>query len=91
MKPMSVVTFKVLHSVQTAPTIFNSPLYYREVQIVRLISKDTVEEAMLKCSLDKLKLERDVISTNVQEDGKSSTKDVASILKQALAVQHGKS
>lgn len=46
---------------------------------------------MLKCSQDKLKLERDVISSDVQEEGPGKTKDVASILKQALMVQHGKS
>lgn len=56
----------------------------REVQILRLISKDTVEEAMLKCSLEKLKLEKDVISTDNQDDEMGDSKNVASILKQAL-------
>lgn len=66
-------------------------IYYREVQIVRLICKGTVEEAMLKCSQEKLKLEKDVISSDVQEEGTGSSKDVVSILKQALATVHTKS
>ncbi|XP_053396999.1 SWI/SNF-related matrix-associated actin-dependent regulator of chromatin subfamily A containing DEAD/H box 1A-like [Mercenaria mercenaria] len=59
----------------------------REVQILRLISKDTVEEAMLKCSQEKLKLEKDVISTDNQGDESGNSKDVASILKQALSTK----
>ncbi|KAH3718701.1 hypothetical protein DPMN_061507 [Dreissena polymorpha] len=59
----------------------------REVQILRLISKDTVDETMLKCAREKLKLEKEVISTDGQDDEDGSTKDVASILKQVLAAQ----
>ncbi|KAH3718668.1 hypothetical protein DPMN_061474 [Dreissena polymorpha] len=56
-------------------------------QILRLISKDTVDETMLKCAREKLKLEKEVISTDGQDDEDGSTKDVASILKQVLAAQ----
>ncbi|KAL4233687.1 ATP-dependent helicase smarcad1 [Mactra antiquata] len=59
----------------------------REVQIIRLISKNTVEEAMLKMSQEKLKLEKDVISTDNTDEETGNIKDVASILKQALAVK----
>ena len=34
--------------------------FYREVSVVRLISKDTVEEGMLRCARGKLKLEKDI-------------------------------
>lgn len=61
----------------------------REVQILRLISKDTVEEAMLKCSQEKLKLEKDLISTDDTGDESGNSKDVASILKQALHTKMG--
>lgn len=33
---------------------------YREVSVVRLISKDTVEEGMLRVARGKLKLEKDI-------------------------------
>lgn len=46
---------------------------------------------MLRCSQEKLKLEKDVISSDKQENGIDSTKDMVSILKQALATQQGKS
>ena len=39
-------------------------LYCREVKIVRLISKDTVEEAMLRCGKEKLKLEHDITTSD---------------------------
>lgn len=35
-------------------------LCYREVSVVRLISKDTVEEGMLRVARGKLKLEKDI-------------------------------
>ncbi|XP_052088062.1 SWI/SNF-related matrix-associated actin-dependent regulator of chromatin subfamily A containing DEAD/H box 1A-like isoform X5 [Mytilus californianus] len=55
----------------------------REVSIIRLISKDTVEEAMLRCAQEKLKLEKDITTDEGSESG--SSKDVASLLRQALA------
>ena len=38
----------------------NVVLCFREVTVHRLISKNTVEEAMLRCALAKLQLEQDV-------------------------------
>jgi SWI/SNF-related matrix-associated actin-dependent regulator 1 of chromatin subfamily A len=40
----------------------------REVTVIRLISKDTVEEGMLRCARDKLKLEKD-ITTDESKSG----------------------
>ncbi|XP_060069241.1 SWI/SNF-related matrix-associated actin-dependent regulator of chromatin subfamily A containing DEAD/H box 1B-like [Ylistrum balloti] len=54
----------------------------REVSIVRLITKDTVEEGMLRCAQEKLKLEKD-ITTNEGSDNETGA-DVASLLKEAL-------
>nr|XP_022344572.1 SWI/SNF-related matrix-associated actin-dependent regulator of chromatin subfamily A containing DEAD/H box 1B-like [Crassostrea virginica] len=55
----------------------------REVSVVRLISKDTVEEGMLRCARGKLKLEKDI--TTDENTDKENTSDVASLLKEALA------
>ena len=35
---------------------------YREVEVVRLVGKDTIEEEILKCAQQKLKLEQDMTS-----------------------------
>lgn len=40
--------------------IFFFSSFYRTVKIIRLISKDTIEEGMLQIAQDKLQLERDV-------------------------------
>ncbi|XP_056013599.1 SWI/SNF-related matrix-associated actin-dependent regulator of chromatin subfamily A containing DEAD/H box 1-like isoform X2 [Ostrea edulis] len=56
----------------------------REVSVIRLISKDTVEEGMLRCARDKLKLEKDI--TTDESSDKESSSDVASLLKDALSV-----
>ena len=40
--------------------LFYFGTFYREVSVVRLISKDTVEEGMLRCARGKLKLEKDI-------------------------------
>lgn len=37
---------------------------FRDVTLYRLIGKNTIEEAMLKCAQEKLKLEREVTSTS---------------------------
>uniref|UniRef100_K1QBX6 DNA helicase n=1 Tax=Magallana gigas TaxID=29159 RepID=K1QBX6_MAGGI len=55
----------------------------REVSVVRLISKDTVEEGMLRVARGKLKLEKDI--TTDENTDKENTSDVASLLKEALA------
>ena len=39
-------------------------IFCREVKIIRLISKDTVEEAMLRCGKEKLKLEHDITTSD---------------------------
>lgn len=44
-------------------------LFLREVQVVRLISKGTIEESMLRISQQKLKLEQDMTAA---ETGKFS-------------------
>ncbi|XP_021366785.1 SWI/SNF-related matrix-associated actin-dependent regulator of chromatin subfamily A containing DEAD/H box 1-like [Mizuhopecten yessoensis] len=54
----------------------------KEVSIVRLIVKDTVEEGMLRCAQEKLKLEKDI--TTSEGSDKESGADVASLLKEAL-------
>lgn len=56
----------------------------REVKIIRLISKDTVEEAMLRCGKEKLKLEKDVTSSDEKAEDEGNPKDIVSILQQAL-------
>lgn len=56
----------------------------QEVKVVRLISKDTVEEAMLRCGKEKLKLEQDVTSSDTQAEDDNNPKDIVSILQQAL-------
>lgn len=38
--------------------------FYRAVEVVKLISKGTVEEGMLSCARFKLNLEKDVTSTD---------------------------
>ncbi|XP_033740962.1 SWI/SNF-related matrix-associated actin-dependent regulator of chromatin subfamily A containing DEAD/H box 1-like [Pecten maximus] len=54
----------------------------KEVSIVRLITKDTVEEGMLRCAQEKLKLEKDITTNEGSEQ--ESGGDVASLLKEAL-------
>lgn len=53
----------------------------REVRVIRLVSKGTVEEAMLRCAQEKLKLEKDVTA---DEDDAENVRDVVSLLKEAL-------
>lgn len=43
----------------------------KEVTIVRLITKGTIEEGMLKCAQDKLQLGRDLTSEDNEEDSKN--------------------
>ncbi|XP_032238134.2 SWI/SNF-related matrix-associated actin-dependent regulator of chromatin subfamily A containing DEAD/H box 1 isoform X2 [Nematostella vectensis] len=52
----------------------------RDVHVYRLIAKDTVEDNMLKCANSKLKLEKDVVSADNDEDSGDSSEDVASVL-----------
>ncbi|KAK3583927.1 hypothetical protein CHS0354_033713 [Potamilus streckersoni] len=55
----------------------------REVRIIRLISRDTVEEAMLQCANEKLKLEKDLILSDIDGE-KENPGDVAFVLRKAL-------
>ncbi|XP_031567802.1 SWI/SNF-related matrix-associated actin-dependent regulator of chromatin subfamily A containing DEAD/H box 1-like [Actinia tenebrosa] len=50
----------------------------RDVRVYKLISRNTIEEAMLKCAKSKLKLEKDVVSTDDDEE------DIAFILGQTF-------
>ena len=38
--------------------------FFREVKVLRLVCKNTVEEAMLSCAREKLKLEKDVTASD---------------------------
>lgn len=42
-------------------------ILFREVQVIRLISKGTIEESMLKISQQKLKLEQDMTAAETGE------------------------
>ncbi|XP_014783505.1 SWI/SNF-related matrix-associated actin-dependent regulator of chromatin subfamily A containing DEAD/H box 1 [Octopus bimaculoides] len=58
----------------------------KAVKICRLLSKNTVEEAMFRCAQKKLSLEKDVTSSSVQHCNTDEPEvDVASILKEVLA------
>ncbi|XP_076357814.1 SWI/SNF-related matrix-associated actin-dependent regulator of chromatin subfamily A containing DEAD/H box 1 homolog isoform X2 [Tachypleus tridentatus] len=57
----------------------------KEVRVIRMISKDTIEEGILSCAHEKLKLEKDITATNdaaKQED----THNLESLLKNALGL-----
>ncbi|XP_022248336.1 SWI/SNF-related matrix-associated actin-dependent regulator of chromatin subfamily A containing DEAD/H box 1-like [Limulus polyphemus] len=57
----------------------------KEVRVIRMISKDTIEEGILSCAHEKLKLEKDITATDdaaEQED----THNLASLLKNALGL-----
>ncbi|XP_035180954.1 SWI/SNF-related matrix-associated actin-dependent regulator of chromatin subfamily A containing DEAD/H box 1-like isoform X2 [Oxyura jamaicensis] len=57
----------------------------REVKVIKLISKGTVEESMLKISQQKLKLEQDMTATDSGEEGTIPT-DIATLLKASLGL-----
>lgn len=57
----------------------------RDVEIIRLISKDTIEEGILQAAQRKLKLEKDITS-NESQTGNEELNDVASLLKEALGL-----
>lgn len=57
----------------------------RDVTIYRLVSKNTIEEAMLRCAQAKLRLERDV--TGIKDDDDEESNDVASLLSEALLMK----
>ncbi|NWX92373.1 SMRCD regulator, partial [Nothoprocta pentlandii] len=57
----------------------------REVQVIKLISKGTIEESMLKVSQQKLKLEKDMTAADSGEEGVIPA-DIASLLKTSLGL-----
>nr|XP_041571866.1 SWI/SNF-related matrix-associated actin-dependent regulator of chromatin subfamily A containing DEAD/H box 1 isoform X1 [Taeniopygia guttata] len=57
----------------------------REVQVIKLISKGTIEETMLKISQQKLKLEQDMTAAESGEEG-SIPADIATLLKASLGL-----
>ncbi|XP_009870070.1 PREDICTED: SWI/SNF-related matrix-associated actin-dependent regulator of chromatin subfamily A containing DEAD/H box 1 isoform X1 [Apaloderma vittatum] len=57
----------------------------REVKVIKLISKGTVEESMLKISQQKLKLEQDMTATDSGEEG-TMRADIATLLKASLGL-----
>lgn len=56
----------------------------RDVSVYRLVSRNTVEEAMLRCAQAKLQLEQDVTGQGAGDSDEKS--DVMSLLKDALAI-----
>uniref|UniRef100_A0A8C3S2G6 DNA helicase n=1 Tax=Chelydra serpentina TaxID=8475 RepID=A0A8C3S2G6_CHESE len=57
----------------------------REVQVIKLISKGTIEESMLKISQQKLKLEQDMTAVDLGEEG-TIPADIATLLKASLGL-----
>ncbi|XP_041340166.1 SWI/SNF-related matrix-associated actin-dependent regulator of chromatin subfamily A containing DEAD/H box 1 isoform X3 [Pyrgilauda ruficollis] len=57
----------------------------REVQVIKLISKGTIEETMLKISQQKLKLEQDMTAAESGEEG-TIPADIATLLKASLGL-----
>ncbi|XP_053885908.1 SWI/SNF-related matrix-associated actin-dependent regulator of chromatin subfamily A containing DEAD/H box 1 isoform X1 [Malaclemys terrapin pileata] len=57
----------------------------REVQVIKLISKGTIEESMLKISQQKLKLEQDMTAVDLGEEG-TIPADIATLLKTSLGL-----
>nr|XP_056711454.1 SWI/SNF-related matrix-associated actin-dependent regulator of chromatin subfamily A containing DEAD/H box 1 [Euleptes europaea] len=57
----------------------------REVKVVRLISKGTIEESMLRISQQKLKLEQDMTAADAGEEG-AIPADIATLLKTSLGL-----
>ncbi|KFQ47151.1 SWI/SNF-related matrix-associated actin-dependent regulator of chromatin subfamily A containing DEAD/H box 1, partial [Nestor notabilis] len=57
----------------------------REVKVIKLISKGTIEEYMLKINEQKLKLEQDMTATDSGEEG-SIPADIATLLKASLGL-----
>uniref|UniRef100_A0A8U7M735 DNA helicase n=1 Tax=Corvus moneduloides TaxID=1196302 RepID=A0A8U7M735_CORMO len=57
----------------------------REVQVIKLISKGTIEETMLKISQQKLKLEQDMTAAESGEEG-TIPADIATLLKASMGL-----
>lgn len=57
----------------------------REVKVIKLISKGTIEESMLKMNQQKLKLEQDMTAADLGEEG-AIPADIATLLKASLGL-----
>ncbi|KAJ7327131.1 hypothetical protein JRQ81_016890 [Phrynocephalus forsythii] len=57
----------------------------REVKVIKLISKGTIEESMLRISQQKLKLEQDMTAAEAGEEG-AIPADIATLLKTSLGL-----
>ncbi|XP_069599677.1 SWI/SNF-related matrix-associated actin-dependent regulator of chromatin subfamily A containing DEAD/H box 1 isoform X1 [Ranitomeya imitator] len=57
----------------------------KEVTVIRLIGKGTIEESMLKISQQKLRLEQDMTTTDTGDEG-NITLDMATLLKTSLGL-----
>ncbi|NXX88374.1 SMRCD regulator, partial [Centropus bengalensis] len=57
----------------------------REVKVIKLISRGTIEESMLKISQQKLKLEQDMTAADLGEEG-TIPADIATLLKASLGL-----
>ncbi|XP_072192275.1 SWI/SNF-related matrix-associated actin-dependent regulator of chromatin subfamily A containing DEAD/H box 1 isoform X2 [Excalfactoria chinensis] len=57
----------------------------REVKVIKLISKGTIEESMLKMNQQKLKLEQDMTAADLGEEG-TIPADIATLLKASLGL-----
>ncbi|OXB76799.1 UNVERIFIED_CONTAM: hypothetical protein H355_016280 [Colinus virginianus] len=57
----------------------------REVKVIKLISKGTIEESMLRINQQKLKLEQDMTAADLGEEG-AIPADIATLLKASLGL-----
>ncbi|XP_041354213.1 SWI/SNF-related matrix-associated actin-dependent regulator of chromatin subfamily A containing DEAD/H box 1-like [Gigantopelta aegis] len=55
----------------------------RQVSVIRFVTKETVEEAMHRCAMEKLKLEKDVTTKDDVNDAETPS-DVLTLLKEAF-------
>uniref|UniRef100_A0A673WWD0 DNA helicase n=1 Tax=Salmo trutta TaxID=8032 RepID=A0A673WWD0_SALTR len=58
----------------------------RTVKVIKLISKDSIEDGMLRIGQKKLKLEQDMTASESQDDEDSIPEDMASLLKASLGL-----
>ena len=60
---------------------------FRPVKIVKLITEDTIEEAIYSIAQEKLQLEQDLTASGESDNPKKVKKDVSRLLKLALDVE----
>ena len=61
--------------------------FFRPVKIVKLITEDTIEEAIYSIAQEKLQLEQDLTASGESDNPKKVKKDVSRLLKLALDVE----